>query len=48
MFIDKKECSGPLYEQIEEAYKFVLKHINLSAEIEGIVRKEAYELQHFK
>ena len=44
MFIDKKECSGPLYDQIEEAYKFVLKHINLSAEIEGIVRKEAYEL----
>ena len=44
IFIDKKEYSGPLYEQIEDAYKFVLKHINLGAEIEGLVRKDAYEL----
>lgn len=45
MFIDKKECNGALYEQVEDAYKFVLKHINLSARIEdGLVRKEAYEL----
>lgn len=42
--IDKKEYSGALYEQIEGAYQFVLRHINLSAEIEGIVRKDAYEL----
>ena len=44
IFIDKKEYSGPLYEQIEAAYQFVLRHINLSAEIEGLVRKDAYEL----
>jgi predicted HTH transcriptional regulator len=44
IFIDKKEYTGALYVQIEEAYKFVLKHINLSAKIEGLVRKEAYEL----
>lgn len=44
IFIDKKEYSGPLYEQIEGAYQFVLRHINLGAEIEGIVRKESYEL----
>lgn len=44
IFIDKKEYSGPLYEQIENAYQFVLRHINLGAEIEGIVRKEGYEL----
>lgn len=43
-FIDKKEYSGPLYEQIESAYQFVLRHINRSAEIEGLVRKERYEL----
>ena len=36
--------SGPLYEQIEEAYSFVLKHINLGAEINGLVRTDAYEL----
>ncbi len=43
-FIDKKEYSGPLYEQIEAAYQFVLRHINRSAEIEGLIRKERYEL----
>lgn len=43
-FIDRKEYSGPLYEQIESAYQFVLRHINRSAEIEGLVRKEQYEL----
>ena len=43
-FIDKKEYSGPLYEQIEGAYQFVLRHINRSAEIDGLVRKEKYEL----
>ncbi len=44
IFIDKKEYCGPLYEQIEAAYQFVLRHINRSAEIEGLVRKDVYEL----
>ncbi len=44
IFIDKKEYTGPLYEQIEHAYQFVLRHINLGAKIEGIVRKDYYEL----
>lgn len=44
VFIDKRDFNGPLYEQIEEAYEFVLKHINLGAEIRGLVRKDAYEL----
>lgn len=44
VFIDKRDFEGPLYEQIEEAYEFVLKHINLGAEIKGLVRNEAYEL----
>lgn len=44
VFIDKKEFDGPLYVQIEEAYDFVLKHINLGAEINELVRKERYEL----
>ncbi|WP_138310446.1 MULTISPECIES: ATP-binding protein [unclassified Clostridium] len=43
-FIDKKEFCGPLYEQIEGAYQFVLRHISRSAEIDGLVRKERYEL----
>lgn len=44
VFIDKRDFEGPLYEQIEEAYEFVLKHINLGAEIKGLVRNEAFEL----
>ena len=44
VFLDKRDFEGPLYEQIEEAYKFVLKHINLGAEINGLVRTDAYEI----
>ena len=44
IFIDKREFDGPLYIQLEDAYRFVLKHINLGAKIEGLHRKEAYEL----
>lgn len=44
VFIDKRDFEGPLYMQIEEAYEFVLKHINLGAEIKGLLRTEAYEL----
>lgn len=44
VFIDKREFAGSIYEQIEEAYQFVLKHINLGATIDGIVRKDKYEL----
>lgn len=43
-FIDKKEYDGCLYEQIENAYQFVLRHINLGAEINGLVWKDTYEL----
>lgn len=43
-FIDKKEYVGLLYEQIEGSYQFVLCHINRSTEIEGLVRKDRYEL----
>ena len=44
VFIDKRDFEGPLYMQIEEAYEFVLKHINLGAVIKGLLRTEAYEL----
>lgn len=44
VFIDKREFEGSLYSQIEEAYRFILKHINLGAEIDGIIRKDIYEL----
>lgn len=44
VFIDKREFDGPIYTQIEEAYQFVLKHINLGAEIAGMLRRDTFEL----
>ena len=44
IFIDQKEFAGPIYIQVDDAYHFVLRHINLGAEIEGIYRSEEYEL----
>ena len=43
-FIDKQEYSGPLYEQIEAAYAFVLRNIRRSARVEGLIRRERHEL----
>ena len=44
LFLDKREFTGPVYEQIEEAVDFVLRNIRLGAKIEGLIRKETYEL----
>lgn len=44
VFIDRKEYSGALYEQIENAYKFVLNYIEMRAEIKGLVREDKYEI----
>ena len=44
IFIDKREFAGPIQEQLEEAYKFVLRNIRLGAVIEGLYRKDIYEL----
>lgn len=44
VFIDKRVYEGSLYEQIEEAFNFVLRNIHLGAKIEGLYRKEQYEL----
>ncbi|MBQ3648324.1 MAG: putative DNA binding domain-containing protein [Spirochaetia bacterium] len=43
-FIDKKDFAGPLLEQVENAYNFVLGHINMGITIDGLYRKEKYEL----
>lgn len=43
-FIDKKDFNGTLLSQVEGAYHFVLEHINLGIEINGLYRKEQYEL----
>ena len=44
VFLDKREFTGPIYTQIEEAVDFVLRNIRLGATINGLVRKEKYEL----
>ena len=44
MCLERSERNDNIYEQIEEAYQFVLRHINMSAQINGIVRRDVYEL----
>lgn len=44
VFVDRREYTGPIWEQIEEAYQFVLRNIHLGAKIEGIQRQDVYEL----
>ena len=44
VFVDKRDYGGPLWEQIEEAFRFALRNIHLGAKIEGIYRKDIYEL----
>ena len=44
IFIDRKEFTGPIYEQVDEAYHFVLRHIDMGARIDGEYRKDVYEL----
>ena len=44
VFLDKREFMGSIYTQIEEAVDFVLRNIRLGATIDGLVRKEKYEL----
>ena len=44
VFLDKREFTGPIYTQIKEAVDFVLRNIRLGATIDGLVRKEKYEL----
>lgn len=44
VFLDRKEYHGPLYEEIDEAYSFVLRNIRMGSEINGLYRKDIYEL----
>ena len=44
VFVDRREYTGPLWEQIEEAFQFVLRNIHLGATIIGIYRQDIYEI----
>ena len=43
-FLDRQEYSGSVIDQIEESMKFVLRSIRRGARIEGLYRKDFYEL----
>nr|WP_278245932.1 ATP-binding protein [Clostridium sp. DL-VIII] len=43
-FIDQKELTGPLYEQVEDAIKFARFHINKSGKIGELQRVDEYEI----
>ena len=44
VFVDRREYDGPLWEQIEESYQFVLRNIHLGATFEGVYRQDVYEI----
>lgn len=44
VFVDRREYAGPLWEQIDEAFQFVLRNIHLGATIVGIYRQDIYEI----
>ena len=44
VFVDRREYTGPLWEQIEEAFQFVLRNIHLGATIVGIYRQDVYKI----
>ena len=44
MFVDKRDYEGPLWEQVDGAFQFVLRNIRLGARIEGLYRIDEYEL----
>ena len=43
-FIDQKEFSGPLYDQVEQAMKFAQVYIAKTGKIEGLQRIDRYEV----
>lgn len=44
IFVDKREYGGNLWNQVEEAYQFVLRNIHLGAKLKGVYRQDIYEL----
>lgn len=43
-FIDRREYSGPIQDQVEEALQFVLRNIHMGAEFSGLSRQDIYEI----
>ena len=44
VFLDRRNYEGPLWEQVDEAVKFVLRNIRMGCRLEGVYRQDIYEL----
>lgn len=44
VFTDRRELDGSILNQATDAVDFVVKHINVGARIEGLVREDVYEI----
>ena len=44
VFVDRREYTGPLWKQIDEAFQFVLRNIHLGATFVGVYRQDIYEI----
>ena len=44
VFLDRRIFRGPVAEQVEESFKYVLSKINLGSQIKGLYREDAYEI----
>ncbi len=44
VFLDKREYSGPLWQQIDDTCQFVLRNIRLGAILDGVYQPNVYEL----
>lgn len=43
-FVDRREFDGPIQNQVEAAFQYVLEKINMGMRIKGIYRQDIYEL----
>ena len=43
-FVDRREFSGPIQNQVQLAFQYVLEKINMGMQIKGIYRQDVYEL----
>ena len=44
VFLDRRNYEGPLWKQVDEAVQFVLRNIRMGSRLEGVYRKDIYEL----
>lgn len=43
-FLDRRTCEGPLVDQIDAAFEFVVRNIRVGSELVGTARRDVYEL----